>query len=500
MRIGPSDRLIIALTVLLIGAIAVPHLPPGICYGDSGDLQLASATLGITHPPGYGVYASLGYLFTLVPDVCPAYMVSLACMASGLLALLLCILMQVRLGAVPALACAVAVGLTALDRIWYNLVAPEVYMPTLAFQMGSAYMLIKYAHTGQHRHSLIAAVLFGVAFASRPPVLLALPFFLAGWWLAGERRRLSWPRSIQSLAVAGGLMMLPVIYSLGYVWVRDTPQTPYNYIEVHNTDHQDMPESSAGLQAKLERVVWHATARQFQGLTGYTSAELRLKLRWLREDLLANRPITLTFAFVLVFLGALIAYRRSPVSVWVLGGSAVSSVAYVFVYRIYGQAADLLPLLFGVGVFGGVAVSAVCPKRSKRVRRLGGTAVLAAVALLTVRGVPHRPATGRNADAERCVRGADVSTLPPNSVICTGWGASAPLRYALLFHSGRRDIDIVSISIRKWKQAVERHPRRPAFTTAHPGTWPGFTITPYRNLFRVEALRTDGGIKPNPKR
>lgn len=46
------DRLAVALALAVIGVVTIPRLPPGVCFSDSGDLQLASATLGIMHLPG----------------------------------------------------------------------------------------------------------------------------------------------------------------------------------------------------------------------------------------------------------------------------------------------------------------------------------------------------------------------------------------------------------------------------------------------------------------
>ena len=171
---------------------------------------------------------------------------------------------------------------------------------------------------------------------------------------------------------------------------------------------------------------------------------------------------------------------------------AVGSVAFVCTYRIYGQAADILPLWFAAVVFGGVAASEVLAKPGKHIQRVGGTAILLLVAVWSVIDVANRPASGRNSDAESCLRTADVATLPKNAQLCTGWDAAAPLRYAALVGHHRLDIDLISTSMRHWKPAVERSPHRPTFLTADPGPWPGYKVTPYRNLFRVESVGIKG--------
>ncbi|MFQ5490710.1 MAG: hypothetical protein ACE5GE_08320, partial [Phycisphaerae bacterium] len=95
------DWTVILLTVTLIAAATVPRLPPGVCYGDAGDLQAACALGGIAHPPGYPILVSMGWILTRLPGVEPAYLISLGCLASGIAALALGVVMQIRLG-VPA--------------------------------------------------------------------------------------------------------------------------------------------------------------------------------------------------------------------------------------------------------------------------------------------------------------------------------------------------------------------------------------------------------------
>lgn len=69
-------------------AAAGPWVARGVCFDDSGDLQAASATLGIAHPPGYAVYVSVGHVLTWLPGVEPARAVNLGALLAGLGALL----------------------------------------------------------------------------------------------------------------------------------------------------------------------------------------------------------------------------------------------------------------------------------------------------------------------------------------------------------------------------------------------------------------------------
>ncbi|MBU0718364.1 MAG: DUF2723 domain-containing protein [Planctomycetes bacterium] len=558
-KLDRLDHLAIVVTTALIAAVTIPRLPSGVCFGDSGGLQLAAATLGITHPPGYVGYASLGYLATLVPGVSPAYMVSLACWASGLVAILLCVMTQVRLGVATALACAIGLLLTGHARVWSNLLVPEVYLPTLALQASAAYLLIKYARLGRRRHLLAAVLLLGIALANRPPVALTLPFFVIAASIAQRRWATSRRDSAKTFALAAGFLLLPGVYALAYLWVRDAPDTPYNYLEQYNAEFGTLPNATAGTPAKLERIRWLVTGQQFRDKLGSGWSGVRSRLRWLRNNLLPNRPATLAIASVLVVFGGFVAYRRCPVSGWLLGGFAIGSIAFLCVYRVYGDAADFLPLLFSAGVFAGVAVSylpgqnslsgagfspAECSpacgdprglkpaarnieagnalehfrkpgsavpvpsplaKGGKRgvsrhpdtedspevraswVGRVAPWLLLLAAGLFTIVDAPKRLDAGRSADATTFMDKLDLETFPPNALICSGWNRSTPLWYAQYVLGRRPDIKIINASPGHWRRMIESIPGHPAFTTSDPGNCPEYTVTPYRNTWRVDA-------------
>ncbi len=487
------DRITIALAVVFLAVVAIPRLPPGVCFGDSGGLQLASATLGITHPPGYAGYATLGYPLCQVPGVDPAYVVSLACLGAGLVAILLCILLQVRLGVMPGLACVVGLALTAHPRVWGNLLAPEVYLPSLAFEAGAAYLLVKYARGGARRDLLLAALLWGIASANRPPLILTLPFFLVAWWFARRPRKTSWPEGIKSIGFVVGLAVLPGIYQLGYLWVRDAPQTPFNYIRQYNAEFHELPNVAEGPGAKLERVLWHGTGRQFRDKLGNTWPGVRSRLSWLRNNLLPNRPVALVLVSLVVLLGALLTFRRCSTSGWLLVGMAVASVAFLCVYRVYGDAADFLPLLFAAGVLGGVALSTLLPAEGGWYYRIVASVILVLVGIATVIDAPRRPHAGQSADARPFLDEVDLETLPDNAVICSGWSSSTPLWYAQYVLGQRRDITIINAMPGNWRRIVQEIADRPIFSTDHPGAWPDYTVTPYRNLWRLTPAGTPNG-------
>ena len=486
-KLTRADRLALLIAVAVIVAVTIPRLPAGVCYGDGGDLQFASATLGIAHPPGYTGYVTLGFLLTLVPWVDPAYMVSLGCLAAGVVAVWLCMLTQLRLGANAWVAGMVGLGLAALPRVWQNLLAPEVYAPSLAFLAGSAYLLLKYTRLGKWRDLLLAALLFGVAATNRPPVLFALPFFAVAGLPACVRWEGSWRRSASRLVAAAGCMVLPAVYALGFLWLRDTPQAACNYIEQYNAETRALPAADAGAGAGLRRVVWHVSAEQFRDNMGNTWGGVRSKLRWLRQELGPQQRATQVIVAAIVVLGAVIAGRRCGASVWLLGGMAAQSVIFVCMYRVYGQAADLLPLLWAVAVAIGAALSPLVPRQANRTRRLAVMGLLIVVCAWTAFDAAGRPREARAADATAFITAVDLATFPADAVICSSWGTSPPLWYAKHVLTGRGDIRIINAGARHWLRMIEDYPGRPVFFTDSRVRLPqGCELKPFRKLWRLE--------------
>jgi len=481
------DRLAVVGALAIAAVTTVPRLPPSICYNDFGDLQLASETFGIMHPTGYCGYVTLGYLITRIPGVDPAYLVSLACLFSGIVALWLCILMQVRLGVNAWLASAMSLVLLAHPRVWSNLVAPEVYAPSLAFLVAAAYMLIRYARLGVRRDLLVAALLFGVGLANRPPILFTLPFFLIAWWLARRKWEASWRQWATSLSLAALCAALPVLYTLGFLWFRDRPDVPYNYIEQYNLQWKVLPDAKDGWKAKLERINWHVSGKQFRKYMGSSWPRLRSKLRWLRYELLPHElQPTLAIAFCTVVLGVVITYRRCRPSASLLLGMVIGSVVFVCAYRVHGQSADVLPLLFAATVLGGVAASPLLGQQCGRVREFVAVAFLTAMCVVTVTDAPNRRHTGERADATSYVTELDMRTLPNNAVICTDWRAWPPLQYAQQVLTKRSDIHIINADPRHCLTMSSGMEDRPVFFTRKYRPVQGLALSPYRNLWRLE--------------
>jgi len=486
-RLALWEYAAVTAVVMVVALTALPYLPPDICFGDNGDLQLASITLGIMHPPGYAGFTTLGYLISRVPIVDKPFLITLACLASGLAVLWLCTLMQMRLGLNTAAASLLTMLFAAHKRFWFNIIAPEIYMPSLACLALGAYLLMKYAHTARVPYLAGSALCLGFCIGNRPTALLTVPFFVIAYVAAS--RRLSEPlrRCLRNLAVATGCALLPVAYSFAYVLIRDNPTTAYNYLDQHNRAHHVLPDTQEGLSARMRRAVWLLSAEQFRPEFGTTWNRLQSKLRWLRDDLLYAQPVRLTLALVLVVVGTVICYHRDAVAAWLVMGIGFHSLLFVCIYRVYGQAADLLPFVFAATVMLGVALSAALPQRLSCSRAFGVLAV-GAVLVVTVwktADVPTRWKVARDSDAVPFLTELDPASLPADTLILSGWAHAVPLWYMEQTSMHRPDIDVLAGEpgqLEYWCRTVADRPVIMAHQTSDSQ---GLHIEPYRNVWRV---------------
>lgn len=507
------DRCLVVGTLLLVASLTVPRLPSGVCWGDSGELQLVSETLGIAHPPGYGIYATIGFALTRLPFVEPSYLVSLACLGSGLAALALCILLQVRVGVCPALACALSLVLAAHTQIWSNLIVPEVYMPSLALMLGSAYLLVRYARLQRARDLMWAMVCLGLLIGSRPPAVLLLPFWLIATVPLIRRAAASRHGSGKTALCALLCVAAPIIYAPLYLWLRDTSATPYNYIDQYNAEFGVLPSSDAGPIAGVERVWWHITARQYQSELERSWAGAWTKLtRWLPSQIGTNRifqpiavqvvgltglplttlyPLCLAGTFAVCLLGLARLARRCMTAFCVLVGIGGANLVFIGVYRSYGDAANIFPLLAMVTVLTGAALSPLIVPAGRKSSSLVGIVLLVAAGVFMLVDAPRRPEFGAQADAQPFLDELDLASLPENSIICTSWSHAPPLWYVLRTAVDRADILVLNAQEHHWPELLSGAGGRPVYATSASSNWGGKNPVKYRNIWCLRPPTTD---------
>lgn len=484
-RPEPKPLIPLFLLVISVWAIGLPSLPQGPCLGDAGELQLASAVLGIAHSPGYAAYISLAHVATWLPGVTPAYAVTLACLCAGVVALTLLALLAIRLGANPWIAAASALALTAHPRVWQNLITPEIYIFSLAFILAAAVCMATYLRRGSRGHLFFAAFLLGITIANRPPLILAAPFFIAAWWMSPFRREGTPSFQLRTLALLAISASLPGVYTLGYFFVRDTPETRYNYIEQHNAETPELPESTAGVAAKWERVRWLVSGREFYYLAGANWNQMRAKLRWMRYEVIGRELLPSAALGLLCIAGLIGSLRRNAPLCAILAAIALPPAAYMLYVRNFGQAADSMPLLATVAILAAVGVSRVAPSRSDGLRTLVAVGVFVATLWYTFDDLSHRPKYGEKGDASGFLADVRMNDMPRDAVILTFWTHAAPLLYERIANTDRSDIRIIISQPANWIALADRFSDRAIYVTINSSQVA--SRTPYfeHNLWRL---------------
>lgn len=351
------------LTALIIAGLGIRHLPPGVCLDDAGDLQCASATLGIAHPPGYVGYAAVGWvLCRILPFVEPAYVVSLACLACMVVAIVLLSLLLIRAGLHTLLAAAIALILLSHRYVWQSLVVPEVYAPSLAGLLGSVVMLLRYARLHRVVDLCFAAALFAFVAVNRPPVALMAPVFFVAWIVVERRWRADLKPALGRLLVAAGCGLVPIVVTATVLIARDTPTARYNYITDHNDGRGELPQLDGGWSVRFKRAAWIMTSVQYRDKLGADISQMRSKWRYLRRQLHVHQWPRFVCVVLLLATGTWCLSRKSPEAAWIAWGIILGDLLFVLQYRVHTQAADTLPLVFAcVWLIGAGLARAVPP-------------------------------------------------------------------------------------------------------------------------------------------
>lgn len=506
-----SPKGLMALVVLIVLIMTWPRLAPSVLTMDAGDLQIACSVWGIAHPPGYVGYTTLGHWLTrLFFFVEPAYVISVACMALMIFALvqLMRCMMDARVAPVIA---AGAVLLLCMEKnyIWHSLVEPEVYAPSMAILITVIYGMCCASDqprtAGGVGRLFSAAALYGFLVVSRPSAVLYLPGILLSWWLHARgrgvpmRSRMVEILQLVGIGTASGLLILVLL------WIRDVPSNPYNHMVENLAHHDDLPAWDGTWATKLDRVIWIASAKEYHKMARIDWSKFRQRWRWTRRQLGIYDSLPFYGALSLLISGslALAKWRRwqALIHAWNL---ILPGAAFVVLYNVTDQAADLMPTLFGATwliaaaathvtreIFGFMAAA-----RGGLARRIAWAALCAGGAALIRHGW-MRYNFAETRDASKYLREMDLATLPPNSRLFGSWPATRPLIYENLLHVKRDDLTIVGFhDPASWWTHGASTPERPVYYLERDAVPEGWRLVPYRNIYRVEENAVEKNVGP----
>lgn len=209
-QVDALDRATLAVVVSALFALYATTTSSSVFLEDDGLFLMSSATLGVSHPPGYPVHTLLGWLASKVPLSTPAFRVH--CL-SALLGALACgvvgwIVMR-RTGSRLA-GCLSAAIYGVSQHFWSQAIIAEVYTLNALICFGAYALSLEAAErTGSSPRA--AAATYGLGLANHWPLLiLASPLLGA----AVIRRARDWMRNLPVLAA---FAMLAAV--LPYAWM-----------------------------------------------------------------------------------------------------------------------------------------------------------------------------------------------------------------------------------------------------------------------------------------
>ena len=226
-NVPPSGRTSVILTglalVLLVGGVYVATIRPDVRAGDSAEIQLMAALLGVCHPPGYGLLVSVGHLFTLLPfGPDAAWRVNLMLAVCGVLGALTLfgVLRRLTGRVLPAFLAALTLAFSI--AYWMHSVVTEVYVFHALFLLLALYAAVRFFDSDRARWLYLAALCLGICIGGRLSEVTVIPAFVVLWLGARRRVRVTWKRT----AISAALACLPFAYNAGYFLCRQVPGTP----------------------------------------------------------------------------------------------------------------------------------------------------------------------------------------------------------------------------------------------------------------------------------
>ncbi len=493
-----------ALVALGALALYVATVAPGVLPADSGEFQLAAATLGIAHPPGYPLYTMLGWAFTRLTADNPAWGLNLfsTLIAAATLAIVLLAAQALPLGAKTPFTRVVApiaavLALMGATTFWAQATTANIRIFVALFTALIFWLGLRAMAQPQPARLAWLALVTGLGLSHHGSLaFVALPVWGAvAWaWLAEWRAkpaRQAGPvlgRDLGLVLAAGIVGLLPVLY----LPLRGAPGAPPH------------PEALVGFDAVLN----HALARGFGGdmFAFARPAILPDRLRILADIL------RIEFGWPLVVLAALGFVRvllRGRVGLLLGGGFALPAFVAI-TYRAPQTVEYLMPAYIAFALLIGAALTGDWASILPRLRLAGRRNVVVAVraaqvvallgavifAVSNISALWPSYAALHQDDSTRQSAQAFLNAAPPDAPAFAGWHQATPLWYLQYVDGLRRDVGVEYVTPAgaeyyptTWRRGLEDATQRgPALATNRYPTYSDapFTLAPAGSGFLAQ--------------
>lgn len=337
---------------------------------DSGDLLVASATLGIAHPTGYPLFVLLGRIASLLPLGSLAFRINLISAlagAAGIYFLARCVLEVARANGASTGAAMGAVAASLLYAFsagaWSQSVIAEVYTLNVAILGAVLWAIARAGASASSRPLLLAAFLFGLGLSNHLLILAAVPAL-----------SIATLRCVTSRSIGRTGIVLLLLFAF---WGA----TLDLYLPIRATNG---PEFSWGAPSTPDQLAWVLTGaqytRNFFGRTGLDIAHYLVPGRWVHDFGWALLFIALgVVGLVLGRAGG--GVRKALPLVASLGGT----IALLAAYTLEDDVGYWMPAGYVACALAGIGVAALWSSaRSRWFLRVGLVVLIAGFTALSL--------------------------------------------------------------------------------------------------------------------
>ncbi len=401
-------------------ALYTATLAPDVLPADAGEFQLASAVLGIAHPPGYAFYTLLGKLFTLLPFGSAAFKVNwMSAAFSAATLALLCRTLERRTGSrAAALVGVLFLGLS--PTFWVQSTTANIRSLTVLLTMLSLSWLLDWSVDQRPRSLALFAMAFGLGVGHHASVaLLGMPYL--AYIICTAPRLIAQPkRWLPALgAFAASLLVLL------YLPLRSAMQPAFDPAPIRTWSD-----------------FWgHVLALGFKGDLLYFRSlpELAARLS------IGGQILTLQFGTCLAILAGLalipLALRKWKTAV-LLGGVLLTNGLAAITYRAPQTVEYLLPAYLSLALILGMGLAELGRWVKARFAWRTAAAVILVLACINGWQTSRSALSAHSDDSTRIQAAALLDAAPQDAVILANWHQATPLWYLQTVEGYRPDVTI----------------------------------------------------------
>ncbi|MBI4759003.1 MAG: DUF2723 domain-containing protein [Chloroflexi bacterium] len=423
--VNPAFRAFLVFILVLM--VFSTTLAGEMLAGDSGEFQLAVATLSVPHPTGYPLYVLIGALWVrLWFFLTPAAALNLLSAVYGAAAAAVIFLTARRYARSDALAAAACFLFALAPAFWSQSSVAEVYSLGALFLALASYLMFDLARdlvqaSASRRRGRFVLLLFvvGLSLAHHRTTVLLLPALLLTVWMVRQSLPDDWQSRLAFGARITAVALLPqTLYA--YVFLRLLPQgIPANEV-FWNTVMGRTFAGSLGRQVRWVEVLWRIPERQL----GVASLALALVGLGLMTRVRASR----WFAVLLLAIG-------------------VANLAFALVYWVPDVEVFAIPTIVVLALgLGGLGLWII---RLPKPWRLVATTFVLGLSLVPLSH--RRLVLGEVVALERGIegqaRGLAAQVAENDAMVQSKWETATAVRYLQAVEGLRRDLEIVPIHL-----------------------------------------------------